>query len=293
MAKVNFSKMFFDKGRLVEPDAIQNTKPRIRLPRIFFDRENFEAYETIFSNVMIIDAHTHIGRDRDGHGVDEHNFIRQMKMSHINKAVVFPLNEPNDINFSKSNDRVHNFYKNFPKYIIPFFRLNPGKKWKKECQKRLLQGFMGIKLHPRSQDFGIASRQVMKIYEKAEKNRLPVLIHTGFGLDNIAHDIKKVVDTFPKLRLILGHSAFVDFEATIKVAGKRDNVLFDTSTLRVFSLMNLLNSLDHTKIVFGSDVPYYDFDLALEMLVDTAIICNKNPNQIRAILGGNIMKWFK
>lgn len=292
MAKVNFSKIFFDKGRLVEPE-VQKPRSEIRLPRIFFDRENFEAYETIFSNVMVIDAHTHIGRDKDGHGIDEKSFIYKMRRAHINKAVVFPLNEPNDIIFSKSNDRVCHFYKRFPKYIIPFFRLNPKKKWKKEYEKRLLQGFAGVKLHPRSQDFGIASYEAMKIYDRAEKNQLPVLIHSGFGLDNVSSDIKKVAYAFPKLRLILGHSAFVDLENTVKAVGNRNNVLFDTSTLRIFTLLSLINSLDHTKIVFGSDVPYYDFDLALEMIVDTAIICNKNPNQIKAILGENILKWFK
>ena len=70
-------------------------------------------------------------------------------------------------------------------------------------------------------------------------------------------------------------------------------MLFDTSTLRIFDLLNLMNTLEYTKIVFGSDIPYYDFDLALEMVVDTAIICNKNPSQIKAMLGGNILKWFK
>src|SRR3989338_11313409 len=79
--------------------------------------------------------------------------------------------------FSKLNDRIYEFYKKYPASIIPFFRLNPKTKWRKEYEKRVLQGFMGIKLHPRSQEFGIASNHVRKIYELAEKNRLPVLIH--------------------------------------------------------------------------------------------------------------------
>ncbi len=286
-------KIFFDKDRLLEANLQKKPKNRVHFPRTFFDHENFEVYINIFSNITIVDAHTHIGRDIDGHGIDERTFLHQMRMAHINKAIVFPLNEPLDYNFSKANDRIYGFFKKYPPFVIPFFRLNPKSKWKKEYEKRVLQGFMGIKLHPRSQDFGIASKYSMNIYEKAEKNKLPILIHTGFGIDNVADDIKKVVQMFPKLRLILGHSAFVDFENTLRNVGNNNNVLFDTSTLAIFDLLKLINSVDYTKIVFGSDVPYYDFDLALEMLVDTAIISNKNPNHIKAILGGNILRWLK
>ena len=290
---VNLPKMSFDKEKLIASTIQATSKTRSRIPKIFFEHENFEAYNTIFSNLEIVDAHAHIGHDKDGHGINEQNFINQMKITHINKAIVFPLNEPSTHNFSKLNDRIYEFYKKYPASIIPFFRLNPKTKWRKEYEKRVLQGFMGIKLHPRSQEFGIASNHVRKIYELAEKNRLPILIHAGFGLESIADDIKRVADAFPNLRLILGHSAFVDFENTVKAIGKNDNVLFDTSTLRIFDLLNLMNTLEYTKIVFGSDIPYYDFDLALEMVVDTAIICNKNPSQIKAMLGGNILKWFK
>lgn len=263
------------------------------LPKTFFDHENKEAYEAIFSNVVIVDAHTHIGADRDGHGINEKRFIRDMWRCGVNKAIVFPLNEPRQTNFSKANDRILRFYGQYPDKIIPFFRINPKTDWKKEFGKRILQGFRGIKLHPRSQHFEIASREAMKIYEKAEKLRLPIMMHTGFGLGNIANDIEKIANAFPKLKLILGHSAFVDFENTIEKVRGNNNILFDTSTLRIFELMQLLNSVDYSKIVFGSDVPYYDFDLALEMVVDTAIISNKNPNHIKAILGGNISRWFE
>ena len=286
-------KLLFDRKKLVEYGINGKPKIRVHFPRTFFDHENFEAYETIFSNVMIVDAHTHIGRDKDGHSIDEAEFMARMKMAHINMAIVFPQNESINNTFSKANNRVYNFYKKFPHNIIPFFRLNPKSKWKGEYTKRVTQGFMGIKLHPRSQHFGISSGYAMKVYERAEKNRLPVLIHTGFGLESVASEIKKVADTFPRLRLILGHAAFVDLENTIRRVGNKENVLFETSTLRIFDLLKLISSVDYTKIVFGSDVPYYDFDLALEMLVDTAIISNKKPNQIKAILGGNVLKWFK
>ena len=263
------------------------------VPKTFFDPENTDIYEKIFSDVNIIDSHTHVGVDKDGHNINEKQFIEDMKASSVNRAIVFPLNESNHRNFSNPNDRVLKFYKNFPENIIPFFRINPKLKWEKEFDKRISQYFKGIKLHPKSQNFGIASYAAMDVYEKAQENKLPILIHTGFGLSDIAEDIKFVTKSFPKLKLILGHGAFVDMKNTIKKVGNNDNVFFDTSTLSIFSLLELIESLPPKKIVFGSDVPYYDFDIALQMLVDTAIICNKNPNDIRAILGGNLQKWLE
>ncbi len=290
---MDFSRLLFEKEKLIAGGAIHTPKPTKRYPKTFFDPENYGSYKEIFSNVVIVDAHSHLGRDRDGYVINERNFVKQMRFAHVNKAIVFPLNEQSTHNFSKPNDSVYNFYKKYPENIIPFFRLNPKSNWRKEYEKRVLQGFRGIKLHPRSQDFGINFPEAMKIYDKAEKNGLPVLIHAGFGLTEVADDIKSIAETFPRLRLIIGHSAFVDMEKTISKMAKNENVLFDTSTLKIIDLFTLMNSIDYSMIAFGSDVPYYDFDLALEMLVDTAIICNKNPNHIQAILGGNILKWFK
>ena len=287
-------RIFFDKEKILKASDISHKKEiRKNFPKIFFDPEHFEAYEKIFSDVDIIDVHTHIGHDKDGHTLDEQNFVKKMRQAKINRAIVFPLNEPLRHNFTKSNERVFRFHKQYPDRIIPFFRLKPKSKWEKEYGRRIAQGFKGIKLHPRSQKFGIASHPAMRVYERAQDDGLPILIHTGFGIENVATDIKKVVKTFPKLKLILGHSAFVDLENTAKSVGKRENVLFDTSTVGIFDLLKLITTVDYRKIVFGSDVPYYDFDVALEILVDTAIICNKNPNHIRAILGGNLSKWFK
>ena len=263
------------------------------VPKIFVDHENLSVYGKIFSNVTIIDAHAHIGKDRDGHLINEKSLIESMKSLGINKAIVFPLNEPAPRNFSRPNDRVLNLFKNYPEQVIHFFRINPKLKWEKEFDKRLSQGFKGVKLHQRSQAFEIASYSVMDVYEKAQENNLPVLVHTGFGLSNIADDIKFVVKSFPKLKLILGHSAFVDLESTIKKVGTKENVFFETSALSIFSLLELLNSIDSSRIVFGSDAPYYDFEIALQMVVDTAIICNKNPNDIKAILGRNLGRWFE
>jgi len=253
--------------------------------------ENIGIYEEIFENVKIVDCHAHVGRDKDGHSMTADKLIRLMDKANINKSIIFPLNELN-ANFTQANNNIllaHKFYKD---RFIPFFRLDPNISWKDEFKLRVEQGFKGIKLHPRSQNFAVTSAKVMEVYEEAEKSGLAIMMHTGFGLENVGDDINTICKTFPKLKFIIGHSGFVDIDNVIKKAGKKDNVIFDISTIKMFDLFDLLRKVDYNKIAFGSDAPYYDIDLALECLVDAAITVDKTAYQIKKILGGNISRWF-
>jgi hypothetical protein len=255
--------------------------------------ENIGIYEEIFENVKVVDAHAHIGIDKDGHKITADSLIKAMDASNVDKALIFPLNPPKDsVNFNRSNDAILLAAKFYKERFIPFFRLDPNKKWKKEFETRLSQGFKGLKLHPRSQNFRLMSSKVAKIYEECEKNNLPILFHTGFGLEEIAEDLLQISKRFSKLKIILGHAGFVDMDNVIKKLSKRNNVLFETSSLKIFDLFDLLKAVDCQKIIFGSDAPYYDIDLALEGLIDSAITVGRTATQIKKILGENILKWF-
>lgn len=219
--------------------------------------------------------------------------MKDIKSCRIEKAVIFPLNDPYDQSFSKPNDFVYNAYKSHKRKLIPFFRLNPKRKWKEEFEKRASQGFMGIKLHPRSQHFDIASDEAMKVYAKAEKHDLPVLIHTGHGLNEISVELEMVVKDFPRLRLILGHSAFIDMDRVIRKMSKSRYVYFETSATSVFDLYNLIDKADKTSIVYGSDVPYVSCDYSLESIIHVASILNISMRDLGNILSGNLQKWFE
>jgi predicted TIM-barrel fold metal-dependent hydrolase len=263
--------------------------------KYFRDTETDKAYEEIFKNLIVVDSHVHLGEDKDKQKLSAKKLIKIMDRSGINKCIPFPLNNPDfSKTFSKPNDIILKGYKKYPERIIPFFRLNPNfDEWKEELKKRVEQGFKGIKLHPRSQTFRINSGKVRDILDKAEKHELLVLFHTGFGVKYLADDIKNILKRYPKVNFILGHSAFPDIRAVIKKVGERNNVLFETSSVRIFDLFDLLRKVSNKKIIFGSDAPYYDQNLALEMLVDTALTLHKTTHQIKDMLGGNIIKWLK
>ncbi len=255
--------------------------------------ENIGIYEEIFENLKIIDCHTHIGIDKDGHKQTADQLVKSMDGSNINKAIVFPLNDPRDNkSFHRPNDEVLLACELYKDRLIPFFRLNPNNPWKEEFNLRLSQGFRGIKLHPRSQDFKLLSSKIMEVYDAAQNNNLVILMHTGFGLEEIADDLLKIVRQFPKLKMIIGHAGFVDLDNVIKKISRIDNLILDTSTVKIFDLFDLFKKVDVAKLAFGSDSPYYDIDLALEGLIDSAITVGMSSGKIKKLLGGNMEKWF-
>lgn len=264
------------------------------LAKYFIESENIGLYEQIFEKVNIIDCHAHVGSDIDGHHMNAGELIKELDRNDIDKAIIFPLNDPHaGSNFSQPNDKIWRAFKSSSTRFIPFFRLHPKYDWREEFEKRVSQGFVGLKLHPSSQNFSLTSQRAMKLYEKLEDAGLIMLIHLGFGFDSIATDMNTIARTFPKLRILLGHGAFPDLINAIHLLPKHNNVLFEVSTMRVFDLLELLKSVSSQKIAFGSDIPYYDQTLSLQLLVDSATLARKQPHQIRRMLGENIEKWLR
>ncbi|MBU0953159.1 MAG: amidohydrolase family protein [Nanoarchaeota archaeon] len=245
----------------------------------------------LLSKLEIWDAHSHIGTDKDGHAIGPTAFLAQMKANHVQRAVAFPLNTPDDPNFTKSNDQIIQIAKKH-KEIIPFFRLDPKKEWEKEFDRVLDQEFQGIKLHPLSQNFPLNDPEFRKICSRAQDAKLVLLIHLGFGVKNTADHIFRIATEFPKLRIILGHAGFVDVEEVIKAVGDFENVLFDTSGIRVFDICELFQHLDDRRIAFGSDVPYFTLDVAIYSLLDTALLMGKSQKAIKRIFHDNLVRWL-
>jgi uncharacterized protein len=262
--------------------------------RYFVDSEKIGLYEQIFENLTIVDSHAHIGLDADQSRIHAKQMIQKLDECNINQAIVFPFNHPqHNLTFTQPNDVILKASKDFPNRLIPFCRLNPTAKWKPELKRCVELGFKGIKLHPRSQNFDINSAKAMRLYEQALKYDLPLLIHTGFGVNNLAKQLSDVVKRFPKLKIIMGHACFVDMHDCIKLLKGKENIIFEISTIKIFDLYELLKLLPNNQIAFGSDYPYYDPAFSLEMLIDTAIMVGKSPKDIRAILSTNLMRWFK
>ncbi len=225
---------------------------------------------------MIIDLHNHVGNDKDGNAQTIEELGKSMAAYGIDKAAIFPFDESGKELVRASLDLLE--YKS--EKILPFLRFDP-KNVKPDQISKIISGFYGVKLHPRSQSFDPLDKRFYPIYAEIEKAGKPLMIHTRKE-NNPNTDPDRVVtlaSSFPKLNIIIAHFAGASREA-IEYIGEHDNLYLETS---VFSstkpIESVLKRIGSEKIVFGSDSPYSDQEIEL-MKVKKANISERDRNRI-------------
>lgn len=264
-----------------------------RWSKYFTGDGSFEIIEDAFNDIEIWDSHTHLGVCIDGKKMSAEQLIRTMNKAGISKSIVFPFNDPEKgTSFHKPNERIFRAYSKYPDRIIPFFRLLPNGNWKKEFRLRINQGFRGIKLHPTAEHFHIVSENAMEIYEAAYDENIPILIHTGVGIDNLVPDLKKINKEYPRLRIILGHGAFIEIRKALKHLRGYYRLGFETSAALPFDVYDMMKELPKKQILYGSDNPYYDPKYYIEMIVHISVILNTKIEDLEKIFSGNARRWL-
>src|SRR5690242_10509627 len=100
----------------------------------------------------VVDAHTHLGLDEDGHALSLEDHLAEMDATGIAQAVVFALNEPDRAPaYRAPNDRILRWAEQSEGRLIPFCRLSLDEHPLAEAQRCVELGARGIKLHPRAQ----------------------------------------------------------------------------------------------------------------------------------------------
>src|ERR671910_510018 len=245
------------------------------------------------AGVEVFDAHAHIGTDVDGRTMTKDGMRARMEAAGVKKSIVFPLNDPNARDdYSGPNDVVWNAYEEHPSSFVPFFRLNPHLEYDREFGRCVERGFMGLKLHPVSQQFELDDPRVVRVLGMAAEVDLPVLIHTGFAMQRIVEPLLPTVEAHPDLRLILGHCAMVEVLSAAHAFEEHSNVLFETSVVQAKDLYELCSSIDPSRIVYGSDIPYGDLPSTLHAILAAAEAAGVPEEALSGILSENIRRWF-
>lgn len=229
---------------------------------------------------MIIDAHTHpyfnrtstrgLGYVGNLEGVLAYLALKYMRNEYgikrlgkyllerifrngINKAVV-------SVFFPYLTMVVKSLIDNFPEYFIGFCCVDPhDPKAGQILENHIRYGFKGLKLHAVHQNFW--PKQAMHVWEKAEKLKIPVLVHSGRiwqGDTDSSNPIyyREIIDRFPELKLIIAHLGGTFEKEALQLAKKYDNVYLDTSGGPAKKVMIAINALGSERIIFGSDMPF-------------------------------------
>jgi hypothetical protein len=87
----------------------------------------------------------------------------------------------------------------------------------------------GVKLHPRAERFDLRHPGVAAVVASAAERRLPVTIHSGFGIGSLGRDALMLAERYPGAPLILAHLGVTDLAWVWRRLGGRPSLFFDTA----------------------------------------------------------------
>ena len=238
---------------------------------------------------QIVDAHVHLGIDRDGHALAAADLVADMDANGIAASVAFPANEPGaDGDFREANSRVADAAVAYPGRIIPFCRIDPTLPIGRVLADADATGVRGVKLHPVAQRFHPEGDECVRVVREATDRGWPVLFHAGFGARPLGDAFARLIDQVPDARLILAHGGRGDHRALVATTAGHPGVLFDSSIAALPDLVTLAPE----RIVFGSDRPYGDHAQALHLVGVAARVAGWDDTAVRGVLGETLLKWI-
>ena len=214
--------------------------------------------------MAFFDAHTHIGRnDPDGFRQEPEELLAVLEPAGA-RALVFPMHEPGG--YREPNDVALAAAAASEGRLQAFCRVDPADDAVAEAARALDAGAVGIKLHPRAEQFSMHHEAVPGIVALAHERRVPILIHAGRGIPALGEDTIRLSGEYPGARLILAHCAVSDIAWIWRELPAHPNVFIDTSWWNPADMLAVLRLAPPGQVLWASDSPY---GLPVMSIVDT------------------------
>src|SRR4029453_2516282 len=120
------------------------------------------------------------------------------------------------------------------------------------AERCLRAGARGIKLHPRSDAFGLPHRVVGKVAALVAEHDGVLLFHAGRGIPHLGESVVDLARAFPRAQIVLAHAGISDLGRIAPAAAELPNVRFDTSWWQVSDLLQLYATIPPGQILYGS-----------------------------------------
>lgn len=240
--------------------------------------------------IDVWDAHTHTGdADPDGFTNTPDRLVAALDGAGHAGAVV--TTSANPAGYGLDNDRVLDEARRFDGRLIPFARFDPNRSdAAAELDRALDSGHRGIKLHPRSEDFGLDHPMVDELATTAARRRVPILVHAGRGMDPLGDAPVRLVDAHPGLQIILAHCAISDLATIATESRTRPGLVFDTAWWNPVDLAALFSWVDASQIVYASDMPYGAPLMGSTIAARAAVQAGLSGPALAAVFGENLQR---
>ncbi len=246
----------------------------------------WEALRDGLGGVQPFDAHTHIGaNDPDGFKQTPAELIAGLERIDA-RAATFPMHEPDG--YPLANDAALAAAEASGGRVVAFCRVDPRADAVAEARRCLDAGAVGIKLHPRAEDFTLAEPAVPELVALAHERRVPVLIHAGRGIPALGEVAVELTGRYRDARIILAHAAVSDLAWLWREMPSHPNLFIDTSWWNPGDLIALFTLVPSGQILWASDSPYTQPLTGITLGLRFAIQAGVEPAALRAIAGGTM-----
>ena len=145
-----------------------------------------------------------------------------------------------------------------------------------EIDRAMALGLKGIKVHPDTQMFDMDDPRMMRVYDYARQNHLPVMIHCGDYRYDYSHPrrLKHILTELPGLVVDAAHfGGWSVYDLALEyLEDTDDNCMLDMSSSMSFlgprRTRELVYAYGPERILFGSDFPMWDPVLEYERFHD-------------------------
>lgn len=209
---------------------------------------------------MTIDAYCTLGLDRE-YDLTAEALVEAMDAARLDRAVVAPVDRSLAVFNREGNDFVMRAAREHPRRLIAACSVNPwyGVAAGYEFRRALDEGARMLVLHPWVQGYQANDELVFPLLAIAERDRVPVYIHTGQPGNSTPHQVAELALRFAGADFIMGHSGATDFwNDAVAAAGSCANVYLESSLARPFQFASYLGQLGAGKGIAGSCAPLDD-----------------------------------
>ncbi|MFX1378745.1 MAG: amidohydrolase family protein [Promethearchaeota archaeon] len=184
--------------------------------------------------------------------------------------------------------------KKAPERFYKFFWFNPKLNSEEEEENyKLLEdhfkrNFIGVKIHG-SFNFFKFPKEILKLvsFMQDYDKRIILFIHSHpkskFHNGSEPQEIAKLANRFPDLKIIVGHAAFcMEYAYSVAILLKKyNNIYFETSCSVSLGIYNLVKTLGHKRVIFGSDSPTTStLPIEIEKILSLPRISNEEKQDI-------------
>ena len=221
---------------------------------------------TTEDQLMLIDAHAHVGDSLFGVGQSVEDLLASMEENGIVRSIIVPLKPP-DYHLGPENDRIAAAVRAHPERLSGVARVDP---WQgaaalaevRRCLDDL--GLIGLYVHPFEEQFAANDELVFPLLELLREHGLPLLLAGGYPGFSHPSQIGDLARQFPDVTIIATHGGQLNISGLLLADAGRmlranPNVIMETSGIyREDFIEDTVGELGAGRVVFGSNAPYMD-----------------------------------